>query len=286
MYDAVKVCNHPDVQNKLNLLIQQLKTKLQSQSARNLQLLTNNDFTIIAQYVKVMEPIAQSLDIMQKELNSSQGLILPVLYTMKHRIEQMDEKINIGRDFKLAMLKAIDFRFKNYFFVNDTNKDLLLASASLPRIKCNFLSNDEHIIYVKSILVAECKKIRNDNVEETIDVPKIVPNPEPDDDFLISFAQQHSHRRTSMDNDIESEVSRFIVDDRKENTILNDYPHIREVYFKYNTTLSSSAPVERVFSQSEMMYRPRRNRLRGDHFEQALLLKHNQKLLEANKIYL
>lgn len=284
MADAVKVCNDADIQKKLNPLIQELKSKLKCQSARNLQPLTNNDFIIIAQYVKVTEPLAQSLDILQREHNSSQGYVLPVLYSMKHRIEKITENSNIARDFKNAMLKAIDFRFKNYFKVDDSMKDLLLAAATLPRFKTNFFEDDEHIMYVKRILTNECKKVKS-NEDKELNGVQDEPIREPDDDFLVLFTQ-NSQRRSSIDNDIESEVSRFLVDDRKENSILNEYPSVREIYFKFNTTLSSSAPVERVFSQSQMIFTPRRNRISNDHFEQALLLKHNRNLLSENNIQL
>lgn len=285
MTDAVKLCDHPKIQKKLNPLIQELKTKLQCPSARNLQLLTSNDFIIITQYVKTTVPVAQSLDVMQREHNTSQGYVLPVLYSMKHRIEQLDEKSNIARDFKSAMLKAIDFRFKKYFKIDDTNKDLILAAITLPRVKTNFIANDEHIIYAKSVLIAACRAVKSVAAEVPNEDIQNAPAQESDDDFLISFAK-NGPRRLSIDNEIESEVSRFLVDDRSENSMLNAYPTIREVYFKFNTTLSSSAPVERVFSQSKMIFAPRRNRISGNNFEKTLLLKHNRQLLNENDIHL
>lgn len=139
-------------------------------------------------------------------------------------------------------------------------------------------------MYVKRILTNECKKVKS-NEDKELNGVQDEPIREPDDDFLVLFTQ-NSQRRSSIDNDIESEVSRFLVDDRKENSILNEYPSVREIYFKFNTTLSSSAPVERVFSQSQMIFTPRRNRISNDHFEQALLLKHNRKLLSENNIQL
>lgn len=92
-----------------------------------------------------------------------------------------------------------------------------------------------------------------------------------------------SHRvgigRSSIENDIEFEVARYLMDVRTDNIILNEYPNVREVYFKFNTTLSSSAPVEGVFSQSMMIFTPRRNRLSVSNFEIALMYKHNWKII-------
>lgn len=281
-FDAIKMCDGTEVKAKLNKLIDRLKTELSCRSAQSLQTLTKNDFTVISQYISVMEPVAQALDTMQKEFNSSQGYIVPVLTSMKLRINQICDTSALANDFKTAMLKAIDFRFRNYFLFEDFNVDLLLAAVTIPRIKINFIQHDDNIIYVKNQLISECKKFKS---KEMNSAPIIQDDAvsESNDDFIISFATNRDVRRTSIDGEIESEVSRYLCDIRKDMNILDEYPNVRAVFFKFNTTLSSSAPVERVFSQSLMIFTPRRNRISADHFEQSLLLKHNRSLLDNKK---
>lgn len=145
----------------------------------------------------------------------------------------------------------------------------------------NKFANVEHIIYVKQLPVAECKKLRNENTAFKNRSQSLPIQSTSTDDFIITF--DRDVRRISIDGEIESEVSRFLCDERKENAILNKFPHIREFYFKFNTTLLSSAPVERVFSQSMMISTPRRNRFSALHFEQTLLLKHNRILMNQKK---
>lgn len=98
-------------------------------------------------------------------------------------------------------------------------------------------------------------------------------------DFSVSFASRRETRRGSVESVIEDEVHRFLSDNRAEYFNLNEYPNIRHVFYRHNTTLCSSAAVERVFSQSNMIFTPRRNRLLSDNFEHILLLKHNRKNL-------
>ncbi|KAL7726453.1 hypothetical protein ACLKA6_004593 [Drosophila palustris] len=59
---------------------------------------------------------------------------------------------------------------------------------------------------------------------------------------------------------------------------LNRYPTIKSAFFRYNTPLPSSAPVERLFSYAGLINGPKRQSLSDSHFEQLVLLK-------ANKIF-
>lgn len=275
-FDAVKMCNNPKVKLHLNKLIEQLKSDLRCATAKNLQILTSQDFKVIEQYIKVFEPIAIALDVMQNEKNASQGYIMPVLISMKHRIDQIDDSTStLTRDFKAAMLSAIDKRFEHYFVFTQCNKDLLLAAVSLPRFKISYIARDDDRIITKSLLIAECKKMAKD----VIQIESNQTASTQDDDFIISYSSFQENRRNSIDCEIEAEVSRYLCDTRTENSILKEYSHVQSIYFKFNTTLSSSGPIERVFSQSALIFTPRRNRLSSKNFEYSLLLKHNRQLL-------
>lgn len=200
---------------------------------------------------------------------------------MRHRVMEYDNTLSgIGADFKTTMLHVIDERFKAYFEFCEKNHELILASISVPFCKDNFIENDENYSYAKQLLIAECKKLSN-TVQNTDNTHSMhVSQPAPINNVFISFASQRTVRRNSLDTEVELEVSRFLMDERTNITILNEYPMIREIYFKYNTTLSSSAAVELVFSQSMMIFTPRRNRLSAKNFEQTLLLKHNRKIID------
>lgn len=65
-------------------------------------------------------------------------------------------------------------------------------------------------------------------------------------------------RPTALSNE-ESELTRYLLSERLDLKMLNDFPIIREMFFKYNTQLPSSAPVERMFSFAGILDDPRRN---------------------------
>jgi len=59
--------------------------------------------------------------------------------------------------------------------------------------------------------------------------------------------------------------------------MLDDHPIVKQVFFKYNTSIPSSAPVERLFSGAIQVLTPRRNRLSDKTFEMLLCCKSNNK---------
>lgn len=90
--------------NLINVLIKRLKIELKS--ANHLQTIEQSDVAVIEKYIKVMQPVACALDTLQGEYNCSQGYILPVLLTLKHRLSCIEESSNIDVDFKRTMLKV------------------------------------------------------------------------------------------------------------------------------------------------------------------------------------
>jgi len=54
---------------------------------------------------------------------------------------------------------------------------------------------------------------------------------------------------------------------------------IKQLFLHYNTTLPSSAPVERLLSAAALILTKKRNRLSDEQFESLLLLKVNKHLL-------
>jgi len=78
---------------------------------------------------------------------------------------------------------------------------------------------------------------------------------------------------------IEQECASYLTDSDTRLKMLNRYPKVRNAFIKYNITLPSSAPVERLFSTSGQMEVPRHNYLGDETFEKLLLLKSNTGLI-------
>jgi transcriptional/translational regulatory protein YebC/TACO1 len=53
--------------------------------------------------------------------------------------------------------------------------------------------------------------------------------------------------------------------------MLKRYPHIKNIFIKHNTAISTSDPLERLFSQAALILTVRRNKL-SDSFLKILIL--------------
>ena len=73
-----------------------------------------------------------------------------------------------------------------------------------------------------------------------------------------------------------NQIERYLCDSRTEIEILKEYPQILDLFIIHNTTIPSSAPVERLFSHGALVLTAKRTGLSDEHFERSLLLKINK----------
>lgn len=202
------------------------------------------------------------------------GYILPTLITMRHRIMSLDGG-NVLKDFQESMINVLRRRFTNYFNITETNRDLVVAAISTPRFKLSFIEQDSQCKMASCMLLSECLKLVSESLDTTEVEIETTVDDSTDDDFFLSFGAMRALRRNSLEQNVEAEVNRFLEDDRKDLLILNEYPNVKKVYKKFNTTIPSSAAVERLFSQSSLIFTPRHNRILSEKIEKVSLLKHN-----------
>jgi hypothetical protein len=83
---------------------------------------------------------------------------------------------------------------------------------------------------------------------------------------------------THLESKSKIEILNYLSDPSKDLSVLHHYPSISSVFYMYNTSLPSSAPVERLFSCAGNILLPNRNRLSDAMFERLLMLKSNSNL--------
>ncbi|CAI6360385.1 unnamed protein product [Macrosiphum euphorbiae] len=91
-----------------------------------------------------------------------------------------------------------------------------------------------------------------------------------DEDFLIFSSQEKC-----FDSRANLEVVQFFNNKNKALTCLDSYSTIKKLFIRYNTSLPSSAPFERLFLFAGFIHAPNRSNLSNTNFEKLVFLKLN-----------
>lgn len=264
-YDAiVKLLSHKD---QLNPMFDKLK----------LPRLKSADITFLEEYIKVMEPVATTLDILQGETHCFLGTILPALHVLKTKLSLMTHLSHCD-DLRKTLLFHLDRRFDSIINLHSpTSKIFILASITHPQFKMTWIPENDKAM-CKALFIQECEKTASDTSEEKDE--DMVESSASEEDFFAILTNVGDNTRgdvhNSSANDNELQALSFLQDKNKKISMLESYPNVKKLFIKFNTTLPSSAPVERLFSSGGQIMVPRRCRLSDSNFETLLILKANK----------
>ena len=168
-----------------------------------------------------------------------------------------------------ALSCGIDKRFQSIL----SDKEYLIASVLLPQFKLHFLPEDARLDMKRKVLtyvqqVAEEINVGSGNQQATPTTDAV----KEDDDDLYSFMSSVG-QQTEVGNPLSTELDDFFGCKSASILSLKDYPHVARAFQKANSTLPSSAAVERLFSFAGMILTPRRCKVSDTLFDKMVFLR-------------
>jgi len=256
---------------------QQLTRAFDDLKLKKLQI---NEWMFLEEYCKVMEPLTKALNKLQGEKNSFLGYVAPTILVVRRLLISFTN-LKYCKPLSLTIIKSLETRFYYIFDLSSPeSKDFILAAVSHPKFKLSWVPL-RYMNLCKTLFITQCC-IRIDSETKSTDVVvEDFISDNSDDDFFDNICKDNDFNSTSDSESTELRNSNlanlqalsFLNSKNKDLDILNEFPTIKEVFFKYNTTIPSSAAVERLFSKAVQVLTPRRSRLGDDTFQMILCCK-------------
>ena len=143
----------------------------------------------------------------------------------------------------------------------------LLATISQPYFKLKPILKEKKDA-LKQELIDTANKLSS-NVSEGFKCNK-------SSDTFFHWSDNEEETSQTQKNITSIEVLQFLEDPNNNLEALHRYPKIKNVFLKFNTSLTSSSPDERLFSVASIISQGRRGRLNDKNFEKLTLLKANK----------
>jgi len=240
--------------------------------------LKQNEIEFLKEYEAVLQPLARTLDFLQGEKGCFYGMLLP-------KIVQLRNKLSVVRDGNLVYTKplateiinGLSSRFDDLLNLREQANDAILAAVSTPQYKLRWVPPDRREA-VSALFMANVVGLASCSMQTFEELGQLS---EDDDDYGYGPDTNGTQEAVSVtasshqESTVKIETMHYLDNPSKELSSLLAYPHVKAAFVKYNTTLPSSAPVERLFSVGGLIATPRRNRLSDTTFERLLMLKMN-----------
>lgn len=240
--------------------------------------LRDQEFQYIEEYLSCTKPIAEALDILQKESNTYYGILLPTLLALRNNLQKLTRKDFVFcKPLSEVFIESVEKRFDVFFNISSHStqaENAIIAALCYPRFKNKWLScfDPRHHSRLRNLFLVTVSKEFN-----TKAVPNDKTSNELKEDDFYNFDSDPS--RSEPQSKAEDLIERFFADGNRDLNVLERYPEIKNIFLKYNTPLPSLGPVERLLSPANITT----NYISDDMFEEKVVLKANLNYSERNK---
>ena len=268
-------------------------------SNAGLQTLTPMELRFVKEYVHVMQPVAYSLALLQRDKDMYLGYILPTVFSMEANLR--DNKFLDGKPLKYCtpMLNSLlqSIRKERRFGLMLQDKELILAACLIPKFKLDGIKDSKEKEEAWKMLLAEMSEVRleaaaTDAAEDSQHAACSLPSDaisEEDRFFRIQKPQRSSEGNTSVADSIEAELDLYLKDTNhlsvQDCYLKLKLPRLKKLFLKFNTALPTSAMVERWFSLVGNTFGIHRSCMADDSIASQTLLNANFKYINWDSTF-
>lgn len=255
---------------RVKRMLTEKKTELQSLfTSENLRPLTDTEDKFLNEFLMVFKPLACALDVLQGEDNACAGYLLPTLQAVIEEWKDVGSSEDL--EYCNGLLCAVNAELKRRFEGELNSNYFMVAAAIHPKFKLSWIWESDSKAKVRDLVKLA--------LENTAGVNPSVDNAgsgagslqsEPSTSSDNSFFWRMEKRRSLVASSTSSQYDRWLSWTESQDASLPEY--LQELYMMYNTTLPSSAPVERLFSLSKRVLSPSRSLLADDAFEMCVFI--------------
>ena len=248
-------------------------------SELKLRSFTDSDFHFLEEYAIVMKPFATALVRMKGDEHTYFGEVLPTLLAIERKLQEIEDSSLVHcRGLLFQVRLWFSKRFENFLTLSMDSfcKMAIVASISNPQFKLKWLrikttfNNQE----VKSKVERVFDEAMNRELVKQDDVlHETEMQPEDHDSFFHYDQQKFDEGKPPLAMNIE--LLTYLDDKSSCLQSLHKYPVVKKIFLRYNTPLSSSVPVEKLFGIADQVHASNRNSLSDEMFRTLMLVKAN-----------
>ena len=242
-----------------------------------LRCFNDKKFTFLTEYCKVLYPLVRGLGILQGEENFFHGTLLPTLVNI---IKKTKATTNGLSTMTTGLVYDVEDSIKQRFSGIFDSKNAIISAMTLPKFKLKWVELQSKKDRYTQMLLDEMRLCMDvDDFSEDVVAEDNDGKAKDKTRKKIDFYEFDLDEKLTTLDTLELKAASFLRD-AKTFGCLHKYPTIKNLFLRYNTTLPSSAPVERLFSLGNLVLKPKHNRLTDRRFEKLLLMCYNKHFLK------
>jgi len=226
------------------------------------------DITFLTAFVSVMKPVVNAMKLLEGEKKCYVGHLIPTIMGLEKKLATCSDPIVMP--LVNALLKGLNERFGELI----NSREYKIATMLHPKFKLAFLPDNERLehrqLLVSYVLPFNSSITTSGSMSAASTSSADETTSGNDDDDLYGFIRNMD---STSEGSVHDQVTGYLSSKSDEVSSLLAFPIVAEAFKKSNSTLPSSAAVERLFSAAAQVLTSRRCKLADETLDHLLFLR-------------